>query len=69
MASPAIVHMARQDIEKLQERPTDHHSSAYPASRVGVEGRIMDDKSFSSNADGSTVLKVACGPPGIGAKI
>jgi hypothetical protein len=29
---------------------------------VGVEGRIMDDKSSIKNVDGSTALEVACPP-------
>ena len=55
---------------KVQERSgDDHHSSTYVIciSAVGVEGRVMDDKS-SMNVDGSSVLEVVCGAPGIGGK-
>jgi hypothetical protein len=63
-----MFHVARQDVEKVQERSADHHSSTYIESGVGVEGRIMDDKSSIKNVDGSTILEVACPPPGIGAR-
>ena len=63
------LHVPRRDIEKNQERSGDHHSSNYPVRSVGVEGRIMDDKSSILNVDCPSVLKVACPPPGIGAKI
>jgi hypothetical protein len=53
---------------KVQESSGDHHSFAYPASLVGVEGRIMDDKSSIQNVDCASVLQVACGAPGIGAR-
>jgi hypothetical protein len=62
------MHAARRDIEIFQERSADHHSSTYPESAVGVEGRIMDDTSSRQNFDCSSVLKVSCPPPGIGAK-
>jgi hypothetical protein len=54
---------------KVQERSADHHSSTYGISAVGVEGRVMDDKSSIQNVDGSSVLQVACGAPGHRAKI
>jgi hypothetical protein len=59
----------RQDIENFQERPADHHSSTYLMRCVGVEGRIMDDKSSIINSDCPSELKVECGPPEIGAEI
>jgi hypothetical protein len=53
-----------------QERSADQHSFTYIASGVGVEGRVMDDKSSILYVDGSSPLEVVCGaPPGIGAKI
>jgi hypothetical protein len=50
---------------KVQEFSPDHHSFTYRVSGVGVEGRIMDDKSSTKNADGSA-LEVVCGAPGHG---
>ena len=55
-------------MEKFQERSADHHSSTYPVSGVGVEGRVMDDKSSILNVDGASVLEVVCGAPGHGRK-
>jgi hypothetical protein len=51
-----------QDIEKFQERSAEHHASTYGISAVGVEGRVMDDKSFILNVDGSSDLEVVWGP-------
>jgi hypothetical protein len=62
-------YVARRDIEKIQETSADHHSSTYPVSAVGVKGRIMDGKISITNVDCPSTLKVACPPPGIGAKI
>ena len=56
------------DIEKFQERSADDHSSTYVISGVGVEGRIMDDKSSTINIDCSSALEVACGAPEHGRK-
>ena len=56
------------DIEKFQERSADHHSSTYSASGVGVEGRVMDDKSSVLNVDCPSELKVGCPAPGHRAK-
>jgi hypothetical protein len=53
---------------KVQERYADHHSLTYLVSGVGVEGRIMDDKSSIVHVDGSSALEVVCGAPGIGAR-
>jgi hypothetical protein len=53
-----------RDIEKFQERSAEHHASTYGISAVGVEGRVMDDKSSIFNVDGSSALEVVCGPPG-----
>jgi hypothetical protein len=58
------LHVPRRNIEKNQERSADHHSSTYPVHVVGVEGRIMDDKSSFTNGDCPSELKVVCGPPG-----
>jgi hypothetical protein len=55
--------------KKFQERSAGHHSSTYVMSGVGVEGRVMDDKSSILNEDGSSALKVVCGAPGHRAKI
>ena len=55
-------------MEKFQERSADHHSSTYVCSGVGVEGRVMDDKSSILNEDGSSPLEVVCGAPGQGGK-
>ena len=66
---PTLFHVTHRDIEKFQERSADHHSSTYVIRSVGVEDRIMNDKSSIINVDCSSVLKVVCGPPGIGAKI
>jgi hypothetical protein len=44
--------------KKVQERSADQHSSAYHVSGVGVEGRVMDDKSSIMNVDGSSGLKI-----------
>ena len=55
--------------KKNQERSADHHSSTYPVRGVGVEGRIMDDKSSILNVDCSSVLQVACGAPGTWKKV
>ena len=49
--------------KKVQERSADHHSSTYRSGGVGVEGRVMDDKSSILNVDGSSFLKVGCGAP------
>jgi hypothetical protein len=55
-------------MEKNQERSADDHSSTYVISGVGVEGRVMDDKSSIPNEDGSSPLEVVCGAPGHGRK-
>jgi hypothetical protein len=60
IAPPYMLYVPRQEIEKFQELSADHHSSTYPGNDVGVEGRIIDNKSSIINVDGSTVLKVAC---------
>jgi hypothetical protein len=60
--------VARPDIEKFQESSADDHSSTYPVSGVGVESRIMDDESSSTNVDPPSILNVVCGAPGIGAR-
>jgi hypothetical protein len=59
-----MLHVARRDIEKFQERSADHHSVTYIIRFVVVEGRIIDDKGSTINEDCSSVLKVVCGPPG-----
>jgi hypothetical protein len=44
-------------MEKFQGTSAEHHSSTYPVSGVGVEGRIMDDKGSIRNVDGPSELK------------
>ena len=65
-AALEVVHVPPRDIEKFQEHSADHHLSTYVVSGIGDEGRIMDGKSSILNVDCSSVLKVVCGPPGIG---
>ena len=57
------LHVTRRDIEKIQETSADHHSSTYLESAVGIEGRIMNDKSSIIDVDCPSILKVACPPP------
>jgi hypothetical protein len=61
---PWKLHVARRDIEKIQETSADHLLSAYRTSGVGRKGRIMDDKIPILNVDGPSILKVPCGAPG-----
>jgi hypothetical protein len=56
-------------MEKNQESSADHHSFTYQVSGVGGERRIMNDHSSILDDDGPSFLKVACGAPGIGAKM
>jgi hypothetical protein len=52
--------------KKVQERSADQHSFTYVISGVGVEGRVMDDKSSIINVDGASVLESCMwGPPDI----
>jgi hypothetical protein len=44
-------------MEKNQKRPADQHSFTYVISGVGVESRVMDDKSSILNVDGASELE------------
>ena len=69
MAPPYKLHVPRRDMEKSQEISVDHHTSTYPEGVVALENAGVDLDICTIFGINSSALKVACPPPGIGAKI
>ena len=58
------LHVPRRDIENIQERSADHHSSTYHGRRVGDEYGVMDRHiHIGTTGINSTALEVACPRP------
>jgi hypothetical protein len=62
------LHVPRPDIEKVHQISTDDDSYTYPGS-VALEYAVVDLHNGTSLSMNSSALEVACGPPGIKAKI
>jgi hypothetical protein len=55
--------------KKIQESSPNSLRTPYPEASVALEGAVVDLHISIESMMNSSTLEVACGPPGIGAKI